>query len=145
MSIDTQHPTAEEPHKIYAGPQYRWVPPLIAINSRLPKLFGGTSMVFIRQPCDAWEGMSQFAEDVTQQVFATLARKAQAVSRHPFLGAWLYTTTRHESANLVRRERRRKARERSASAMTHITSDESGVARTHADLDTLLVISPASA
>ncbi len=73
-------------------------------------------------------GDVQFAEDVTQQVFATLARKALAISRHPFLGAWLYTTTRHESANLVRRERRRKARERWASVMTQITTDESSSA-----------------
>lgn len=73
-------------------------------------------------------GDVQFAEDVTQQVFATLARKALAISRHPFLGAWLYTTTRHESANLVRRERRRKARERCASVMIPITSDESSSA-----------------
>ena len=73
-------------------------------------------------------GDVQFAEDVTQQVFATLARKARAVSRHPCLGAWLYTTTRHESANLVRRERRRKARERCTSVMTLIAPDESSSA-----------------
>lgn len=73
-------------------------------------------------------GDVQFAEDVTQQVFVALARKAAAVSRHPFLGAWLYTTTRHESANVVRRERRRKAREIFASVMTRLAQDESSSA-----------------
>src|SRR5690242_17236062 len=38
-------------------------------------------------------GDVQFAEDVAQQVFAALARKAAVVAKHPFLGAWLYTTT----------------------------------------------------
>src|SRR5688500_11651108 len=70
-------------------------------------------------------GDVQFAEDVAQQVFAALARKAPAVVRHPLLGAWLYTTTRHEAANLVRRERRRKAREH-ASAMNRTTAGDPG-------------------
>ena len=72
-------------------------------------------------------GDVHFAEDVTQQVFVALARKAADVSRHPFLGGWLYTTTRNEAANVVRRERRRKAREQSASALK-TNADESGAA-----------------
>lgn len=65
-------------------------------------------------------GDVQLAEDAAQQVFIALARKAGLVARHPFLSAWLYTTTRHEAANIVRRERRRKARERYAQAMNDI-------------------------
>lgn len=62
-------------------------------------------------------GDVQLAEDVTQQVFAALARKASVVARHPVPSAWLHTTTRHEAANVVRAERRRKAREQAALAM----------------------------
>ncbi|MES2692834.1 MAG: sigma-70 family RNA polymerase sigma factor [Verrucomicrobiota bacterium] len=67
-------------------------------------------------------GDVQLAEDVAQQVFAALARKADGLAGHPYIGAWLYKTTRHEAANIVRRERRRKARERQAweiDAMNH--------------------------
>ncbi len=62
-------------------------------------------------------GDVHFAEDVAQQVFTALARRAAAASRNPYLSAWLYTTTRHEASNVVRRERRRKAREQHAHAM----------------------------
>jgi RNA polymerase sigma factor (sigma-70 family) len=69
-------------------------------------------------------GDVQFAEDVAQQVFAALARKAAVVAKHPFLGAWLYTTTRHEAANVVRRERRRKEREHRAGIMSNVNDSE---------------------
>lgn len=59
-------------------------------------------------------GDVQLAEDVTQQVFVALARKAHVVAQHPVPSAWLHTTTRHEAANVVRAERRRKAREQAA-------------------------------
>lgn len=68
-------------------------------------------------------GDVQFAEDVAQQVFVALARKTAAVAEIPCVGAWLYTTTRHEAANVVRRERRRKAREQSAYAMNQLEND----------------------
>jgi len=57
------------------------------------------------------------AEDVAQQVFVALAHKAALVARHPFLGAWLYPTTRNEAANVVRHERRGKARAQEAHIM----------------------------
>src|SRR5262245_56354583 len=68
-------------------------------------------------------GDVQFAEDVAQQVFVALAGKAAAVAEIPCVGAWLYTTTRHEAANVVRRERRRKAREQRAQAMNQLEND----------------------
>ena len=37
-------------------------------------------------------GDTHRAEDVTQQVFAELARQAQTLRRHPTLVGWLYTT-----------------------------------------------------
>ncbi len=63
-------------------------------------------------------GDVHLAEDVAQQVFAALARKAPALVGHPLLTGWLHTTTRHEAANLVRAERRRRAREQEALAMS---------------------------
>ncbi len=57
---------------------------------------------------------SHLAEDVTQQVFIALARKAARLTTHPHLAGWLYTTTRHEAATAVRTEQRRRAREQHA-------------------------------
>src|SRR4051812_3506439 len=62
-------------------------------------------------------GDVHLAQDVAQQVFVALARKAASVARHPVLSGWLYITTRNEAANVVRRERRRKTREQEANAM----------------------------
>jgi RNA polymerase sigma factor (sigma-70 family) len=62
-------------------------------------------------------GDTHLAEDVAQHVFVALARQARALAEHPVLTGWLYTTTRNEAANVVRHERRRKAREQEAHAM----------------------------
>ena len=74
-------------------------------------------------------GDVQLAEDVAQQVFVALARKASAVARTGALTGWLFTATRHEAANVVRSERRRKAREREA----HTMHDVLGLAAGDAD------------
>ena len=65
-------------------------------------------------------GDAHLAEDVTQQVFVALARKAAALVGHPVLSAELYRTTRNEAANLVRHERRRKRRELEAGTMEEL-------------------------
>src|SRR5665213_2509271 len=57
------------------------------------------------------------AKDVTQMVFADLARKASPLSRHPFLIGWLHTSAYFASAQLMRAERRRQAREERAHIM----------------------------
>jgi RNA polymerase sigma factor (sigma-70 family) len=62
-------------------------------------------------------GDTHLAEDVAQKVFVAVARQAGTLARHPDLTGWLYTTTRHQTANVVRAERRRKAREQKAEAM----------------------------
>src|SRR5437764_14982552 len=59
-------------------------------------------------------GDTHLAEDVAQQVFVALARNAAGLSDREFLSGWLYTTTRHIAANVVRTERRRKGREQHA-------------------------------
>ena len=68
-------------------------------------------------------GDTHLAEDVTQQVFVALAQKATSLSHHPVLTGWLYLTTRHESANVVRTEQRRKVREQEAHSMNETVSD----------------------
>src|SRR5476651_721207 len=62
-------------------------------------------------------GDAHRAEDITQEVFANLARKAVSLVRHPALNGWLYTSTHFAAVNLIRTERRRKLREEEAHAM----------------------------
>jgi RNA polymerase sigma factor (sigma-70 family) len=57
------------------------------------------------------------ADDVTQQVFVSLARKASSLRGHATLAGWLYVCTHHATAEWVRREQRRKQREATAHSM----------------------------
>jgi RNA polymerase sigma factor (sigma-70 family) len=59
-------------------------------------------------------GDAHRAEDVAQQIFTDLARKAASLSRRPVLAGWLYTSTRYAAAQAVRTEARRQVREREA-------------------------------
>jgi DNA-directed RNA polymerase specialized sigma24 family protein len=56
-------------------------------------------------------GDAHLAQDVTQRVFADLARKASALARRPVLTGWLYRSTHFAASDIVRSERRRRARE----------------------------------
>jgi RNA polymerase sigma factor (sigma-70 family) len=62
-------------------------------------------------------GDAHRAADVAQQVFTTLARDAEKLSRHGVLTAWLYTATRNASIDAIRQDRRRRTREQEAHAM----------------------------
>src|SRR6266487_1850028 len=71
-------------------------------------------------------GDACLAEDVTQAVFAELARKASSLVRHPALAGWLYTCVRQMAANVRRAEDRRQRREQEAQTMNELlTSDPS--------------------
>src|SRR4051794_13878605 len=59
----------------------------------------------------------QLAEDVAQIVFANLARKAGRISARPVLAGWLHRDIRYTVLELLRKERRRQARELESIAM----------------------------
>lgn len=60
------------------------------------------------------------AEEVTQTVFADLARKSLRLVDHPCLAGWLYSSTRLAAAERRRAEGRRRIRETQFAAMTDI-------------------------
>jgi RNA polymerase sigma factor (sigma-70 family) len=65
-------------------------------------------------------GDSHLAQDVTQTVFADLARMAGKLSPGTMLGGWLHRHTCFVASNTLRRERRRHIRERQAVEMSSI-------------------------
>jgi RNA polymerase sigma factor (sigma-70 family) len=62
-------------------------------------------------------GDTHLAEDVTQTVFADLARLARTLSRDVMLGGWLHRHTCFVAGKTLRGERRRQERERQAVEM----------------------------
>src|ERR1043166_1345663 len=62
------------------------------------------------------------AEDITQLVFAEVARQASKLSRHPALAGWLYTCVRRMNSNARRSESRRQRREQEAQTMNELLS-----------------------
>src|SRR5580700_9174379 len=63
------------------------------------------------------------AEDISQLVFAELARKAPRLVDHPSLRGWLFLCARYNAAKTLRAEQRRRARETVAHAMNELPSD----------------------
>jgi len=60
---------------------------------------------------------AELARDVTQLVFANLARRAKSLKPKGTLAGWLYTDASFTSREILRRERRRVVREQEAVAM----------------------------
>src|SRR5215468_11238677 len=59
-------------------------------------------------------GDAHLAQDVTQAVFADLARKARSLRCNVVLSGWLYDAARFAAIKVVRGERRRRDREQEA-------------------------------
>jgi RNA polymerase sigma factor (sigma-70 family) len=66
-------------------------------------------------------GDSHLAQDICQHVFIQVARRAEALAEHRALEGWLYTTTRYEACHFVRREQRRRLREKKADLMNGLS------------------------
>jgi RNA polymerase sigma factor (sigma-70 family) len=62
-------------------------------------------------------GDSSLAQDVAQNVFSDLARKAASLSSRKDLAGWLYTSAHFAATKVVRRESRRRAHEQEAQTM----------------------------
>jgi len=71
---------------------------------------------------------AHLAEDISQTVFADLARTARSLSKEVLLGGWLHRHTCYVAANIIRRERRRQAREREAVEMNSLHHDSGDTA-----------------
>jgi len=68
-------------------------------------------------------GAQHRAQDVTQNVFTDLCRKASHLAdRHSLVG-WLYISTRMSALKLAREESRRERRERSAETFASSASE----------------------
>jgi RNA polymerase sigma factor (sigma-70 family) len=71
-------------------------------------------------------GDVHLAEDVTQKVFTDLARKAAVLAERPVLSGWLYRSAQFAASDVVRSERRRRAREEENQSMNEISTGGSG-------------------
>jgi RNA polymerase sigma factor (sigma-70 family) len=67
----------------------------------------------------------ELAKDVTQLVFANLARRAKSLKPSGTLAGWLHRDTCFTSLDVLRRERRRQAREQEAVAMQESNTEHS--------------------
>lgn len=74
------------------------------------------------------EGDAHLAEDVTQTVFADLAKLARSLSRDVMLGGWLHRHTCFVASKVMRTERRRRERERQAVAMNALEDSDHSAA-----------------
>jgi len=65
-------------------------------------------------------GDAHLAQDIAQQVFISLARKAASLSSRVILAGWLHCATRFVARQILRDEARRRRREQEAAIMNEI-------------------------
>ena len=70
-------------------------------------------------------GDAHLAQDVAQDVFSDLARKARTLPTGVVLAGWLHRHTCFTASKAIRTERRRQAREKEASQMNAVNDSES--------------------
>jgi RNA polymerase sigma factor (sigma-70 family) len=80
------------------------------------QLVYGTALRLVRNP--------QFAEDLTQEVFLLLARKAPTLVRHPTICGWLHLTARNLATKSIRSEARRRIREEEVADMEESRNED---------------------
>src|SRR5262245_21101809 len=68
-------------------------------------------------------GDAAMAADVSQVVFADLARKAPSLPHNIVLAGWLYRHTTFIASRLIRTEVRRRIREQQAASMNNLAQD----------------------
>ena len=68
-------------------------------------------------------GNTTLAEEVSQDVFIVLARKAEALVDRPTITPWLFNATRLSAINKLRREQRRLEREQKAYVMEQMSAE----------------------
>src|SRR5208283_3295171 len=81
-------------------------PAFAALVARYVNLVYSAALRFTSNP--------HHAEEITQAVFVTLARKAGGLRRGVVMSGWLYQTARLTAANFVKGEIRRQKREQEA-------------------------------
>ena len=69
-------------------------------------------------------GDAHLAEEVAQEVFATLAQKGATITVVQVVGGWLYHTARNLALHAIRSEQRRREREQTAASMQALHSLE---------------------
>jgi len=77
-------------------------------------------------------GDTHRAEEVAQEVFTLLARKAAGLTEHPMLIGWLFSTTQRTAWRLLRTEHRRVQREHEAWKLSEAADLESDEAKWNA-------------
>jgi RNA polymerase sigma factor (sigma-70 family) len=87
--------------------------------------------------CRELRGNLARADDVVQDVFTALARKAPSLQHRASLAGWLHVAVRHAATNLKRSEQRRQQREQEAHAM-HLHSDSPSSAEAWDKLEPVL-------
>ncbi len=88
--------------------------------------------------------LPQLAEEIAQTTFLELARQADRLGSNTQLAAWLYETTRRNAVDVIRRETRRDARERTAMELHAINSGPSECSQLEPVLDDAMAELPAT-